>query len=107
MTATPTELPHRRDVFPTLIRNLVSFYDFEHPVPGSPARERDLGRSGTDLDLINGGARMRVPDAAYPCGRNSLQTKQVSPGVSSTDDWKAGVYSATGFYSAIGLAGVL
>jgi hypothetical protein len=130
----------RTDVFPTLTRNLVSFYDFEHPAAGNPAVERDQGHSGTDLNLINGGAAMRVPDGAHPASRNSMQAKQVSPGVTSTDDWKAGLYaepgvpslhafnavqemtimgwvkvtgenpgrnSATGFYSAIGLAGVL
>ena len=130
----------RPDVFPTLARNLVSFYDFDHPVPANPAQERDLGRSGTDINLVNGGAAMRVPDRAHPGSRNALQAKQVSPGVPSNDDWKAGLYSATGvpslhafnavremtimgwvrmtgqnpspnsatgFYSAIGLAGVL
>jgi hypothetical protein len=131
---------HRTDVFPTLVRNLVSFYDFEHPAAGNPAVERDQGWSGTDINLINGGAEMRVPDGAYRASRESIQAKQVSPGVTSTDDWKAGLYaepgvpslhafnavrevtimgwvkvtgenpgrnSATGFYGAIGLAGVL
>ncbi len=60
----------RTDVFPTLTRNLVSFYDFEHPAAGSPAVERDQGRSGTDLNLINGGAAMRVPDGAHPASRS-------------------------------------
>jgi hypothetical protein len=140
--AAPDELAphHRTDVFPTLLRNLVSFYDFEHPLAGNPAVERDQGRSGTDISLINGGAAMRVPDGAHPASRNSVQAKQVSPGVTSTDDWKAGLYSetgvpslhafnavremtimgwvevtgenpgrnsATGFYNAVGLAGVL
>lgn len=137
-SATPDKLRH--DVFPTLLPNLVSFYDFEHPVFGNPDQERDQGRSGTDINLINGGAQMRVPDGAYRSSRNSLNTKQVSPGVPSRDDWKAGLYSAsgvpsmhafnaareitimgwvkmtgenpgrnsaTGFYGAIGLVGVL
>ncbi|HEU5158956.1 MAG TPA: hypothetical protein VFU43_18315 [Streptosporangiaceae bacterium] len=86
----------RPDVFPTLRRNLVAFYDFEHPVPGNPAQERDLGRSGTDLDLVNGGAAMRVRDGAYPSSRFSIQTRQLNPTVTGNDDWKAGIYSATG-----------
>jgi hypothetical protein len=95
--ATPEIGPHHRlDVFPTLARNLVSFYDFEHPVPGNPAQEQDQGLSGTNINLINGGADMRVPDGAYPLSRESMQAKQVSPGVSSRDDWKAGLYSVAG-----------
>src|SRR5437879_1723492 len=85
VSATP-DLNHRHDVLPTLIPNLVSFYDFEHPVPENPAQEQDQGFSGTNINLINGGADMRVPDHAYPSSRNAIQTKQVSPGVPSTDD---------------------
>jgi hypothetical protein len=83
-------------VFPALKRNLVSYYDFEHPVPGQPAREDDQGTSGTDIDLINGGAQMRVPDSAVPGSRNSLQVKQINPEVKGSDDWKAGLYAADG-----------
>lgn len=86
----------RPDVLPTLRRHLVSAYDFEHPVPGDPARERDRGRSGTDITLVNGGAAMRVADGAYPGSRHSLQTRQVEPDVAGNDDWKAGVYSESG-----------
>ncbi|MGH3381181.1 MAG: LamG-like jellyroll fold domain-containing protein [Actinoallomurus sp.] len=83
-------------VLPGLRRNLVAYYDFEHPVPGDPAAERDQGRSGTDIDLVNGGAAMRVRDGAFPGSRYSIQTKQVDPTTAGNDDWKAGVYSATG-----------
>jgi hypothetical protein len=95
VSATPRPV-HRHDVLPTLVPNLVSFYDFEHPVRENPAQEEDQGRSGTAINLINGGAEMRVHEQAYPSSRNAIQTKQVSPGVPSLDDWKAGLYSATG-----------
>ncbi|WP_206681575.1 hypothetical protein [Actinomadura sp. J1-007] len=49
-------------VFPPLRKHLIASYDFEHPVRGDAARERDLGRSGTVIDLVNGGAAMRVRD---------------------------------------------
>jgi hypothetical protein len=83
-------------VLPTLRRNLVAYYDFEHPRPGDPTVERDRGFSGTDIRLINGGASMRVRDGAFPGSRYSIQTKQVNPTTTGNDDWKAGVYSATG-----------
>lgn len=122
-----------------LPRSVIALYDFEHPVSGG-AWERDLGRSGTDIQLVNGGKAMRVRDGAHPWSRYSLQTQQINPGVAGNDDWKAGVYSESGvptlrafngvrqmtimgwfklagpnpspnpsggFYSAIGLAGVL
>jgi hypothetical protein len=87
---------HRVDVFPTLAGNLASFYDFEHPVAGNRAQERDQGFSGTDISLINGGPAMRVRDSAHPAGRASIQAQQISPTVAGTDDWKAGLYSASG-----------
>ncbi|WP_405609483.1 LamG-like jellyroll fold domain-containing protein [Streptomyces sp. NBC_01508] len=68
----------------------VAAYDFEHPVPGDRARERDRGRSGTTIELVNGGARSRVTDDERP-GR-VLRTRQISPATASSDDWKAGVY---------------
>jgi Concanavalin A-like lectin/glucanases superfamily len=83
-------------VLPGLRRNLVAYYDFEHPAPGDPAVERDRGRSGTNIDLINGGGSMRVRDGAFPGSRYSISTKQVNPTITGNDDWKAGVYSATG-----------
>jgi hypothetical protein len=85
----------RPGVFPTLVPNLVAYYDFEHPVRGNPALERDLGRSGTDLALVNGGAAMRVRDR----GGHAVRTRQVSPDALGNDDWKAGVYAATGVAS--------
>jgi hypothetical protein len=83
-------------VFPTLWQDLVAYYDFEHPVRGNPAQERDLGFSGTTLDLVNGGGAMRVRDGAHPGSRSSLQTMQVDPATAGNDDWKAGVWSEAG-----------
>ncbi|NED54207.1 hypothetical protein G3I24_25335, partial [Micromonospora aurantiaca] len=57
------------------------------------SREADRGRSGTAIDLINGGAAMRVRDGAR---RHAVQLKQVDPSANGNDDWKAGIYSATG-----------
>jgi len=86
-----------RDVHPALRSGLVAFYDFDHPVRGDTALEQDQGRSGTEIELINGGAVQRVPDRAYPGGNKVLQTKQINPGVAGgTDDWKAGIWSASG-----------
>ena len=123
--------PGPDDVHPALRPGLVAFYDFDHPVPGDTALERDQGRSGTEIELINGA--QRVADRAYPGGHKVLQTKQIGTG--TTDDWKAGIWSASGVrtlrafnategstvmgwfkrsmdgpaagYNAIGLAGVL
>src|SRR5690348_16760082 len=86
-TAAP-DTHFRPDVFPTLNRNLVAFYDFDHPVAGNPAQERDQGFSGTTINLINGGARMRATDGA----RMSMQAMQINPFVKGNDDWKAGLY---------------
>jgi hypothetical protein len=83
-----------RDVHPSLRSGLVAFYDFDHPMPGDPALEADLGRSGTEIELVNGGAAMRVADRAYPGGRKVLQTGSIPAG--TTDDWKAGIWSASG-----------
>jgi Concanavalin A-like lectin/glucanases superfamily len=86
----------RADVLPSLRPNLVAFYDFDHPVYADPTLERDRGKSGTIISLVNGGAAMRVRDSAYPGSRFALQTQQVSPTAASNDDWKAGAYSALG-----------
>jgi hypothetical protein len=83
-------------VLPTLSRNLVSYYDFEHPVRGDKALEQDRGRSGTPLALVNGGGDMRVRDGAFRRSRTSLQLKQVNPAVAGNDDWKAGLYRESG-----------
>ena len=84
------------EVIPSFAPNLVAYYDFEHPAPGNPAQEQDRGLSGTAIDLVNGGAAMRVPDGAFPASSASLQTMQVDPVARGNDDWKAGVYSASG-----------
>jgi hypothetical protein len=77
---------HRTGVFPPLARNLVAYYDFEHT---RGAVERDQGRSGTDVNLINGVPKVR--DGF----RHAVQLGQVSD-VASNDDWKVGIYSETG-----------
>ncbi|AXU16408.1 hypothetical protein I3J09_03155 [Streptomyces clavuligerus] len=74
-------------------RQPVAHYDFSHPVPGDPARERDLGRSGTVLTLVNGGSAQRVRDDRRGA---VLQTGQITPAERGNDDWKAGVYAVGG-----------
>jgi hypothetical protein len=91
--AAPADPP---DVLPSLGRNLVAHYDFEHPAGGNAAQELDRGLSGTTIDLVNGGAGMRVADGAHRSSEFSIQTQQVNPTVAGNDDWKAGIYSATG-----------
>jgi hypothetical protein len=86
----------RDDVLPSLQPNLVSFYDLEHPAPGDAAQELDQGASGTTINLVNGGAAMRVPDGAYRGSTQSIQTQQVDPVANGNDDWKAGVFSQSG-----------
>ncbi|MBM0256809.1 LamG domain-containing protein [Micromonospora sp. 4G55] len=88
--------PGPYDVHPALWSHLVAFYDFDHPVVGDPALERDLGRSGTEIELVNGGAAMRVPDRAYKGSGDALQTRQVNPQAAGNDDWKAGTWSSSG-----------
>src|SRR4051812_15450735 len=83
--------PRLPDVIPSLQRNLVAYYDFEHPAVHNPAQEQDQGRGGTTINLINGGAPMRVLDGANPSSAHSIQLKQVDPTKSGgNDDWKAG-----------------
>jgi Concanavalin A-like lectin/glucanases superfamily len=82
-------------VSPLVEPNLVAYYDFEHPVPGNPGKEQDQGLSGTNINLINGGAAMRVSDGAVPGSTGALQVKQVNPTRTGNDDWKAGLYSAS------------
>ncbi|MFG1706847.1 PQQ-dependent sugar dehydrogenase [Nonomuraea sp. M3C6] len=84
------------DVLPSLRAGLVAAYDFEHPLPGDPAQERDQGLSGTNITLVNGGAGMRVADRAYRGSTYALQTRQVDPGTAGNDDWKAGTYGQEG-----------
>ncbi|MFD0904423.1 LamG-like jellyroll fold domain-containing protein [Actinomadura sediminis] len=76
---------------PNLRKDLVAHYDFEHPMPGDPSRERDLGRSRTPIHLVNGGAAMRVRDGSR---RNVVQLRQMNG--APDDDWKAGVYADAG-----------
>jgi len=83
-------------VIPDLVTNLICYYDFDHPVSGNAARENDLGSSGTEINLINGGAAMRVSDGAYVGSMMSLQTQQINPASNGNDDWKAGVYQTNG-----------
>jgi len=83
-------------VLPSLAADLVCYYDFDHPVEADSSKEMDLGRSGTVLHLVNGGASMRIEDAAYPSAAQSLQTQQVNAAVNGNDDWKAGSYDANG-----------
>lgn len=96
--ATPAQAdrPGPYDVHPALWSHLVAMYDFDHPDPGDAAVEQDQGRSGTQIALVNGGGDMRVADEAYKGSGNALQTRQVNPTVAGNDDWKAGVFSATG-----------
>jgi len=94
------------DVLPSLAGDVVADYDFEHPVSGNPAWEDDQGVSGTDIELVNGGAAMRVPDGAHRGSSSSIQTQQVNPTVAGNDDWKAGVYSATGVPTLNAFSGV-
>ncbi|MGC5022397.1 LamG-like jellyroll fold domain-containing protein [Micromonospora sp. DT47] len=97
---------HPRDVHPHLRSHLVAHYDFDHPVQGDVALERDQGRSGTEIELVNGGAAMRVADHAYKGSGNSLQTRQVNPAEAGNDDWKAGIWSASGVRTLRAFSGV-
>jgi hypothetical protein len=97
LAAAPAEAGvDRGAVHPSLRPHLAAYYDFEHPVRGNPARERDQGFSRTDIDLVGGGAAMRTRDGAHRGSRTSLQVRQVNPEAAGNDDWKAGVYGASG-----------
>jgi len=95
MTTTP-RAQQGAVVLPALQPFLVTHYAFDHPLASDPTRETDLGPSGTSITLINGGAAMRVDESAYPGSGRALRTKQVNPAVTGNDDWKAGIYAATG-----------
>lgn len=84
---------------PSLQSNLVCRYDFDHPDLADAAVEKDLGFSGTVIQLVNGGGTMRTNDGAYPGSVMALQTQQVNPTSIGNDDWKAGVYQADGVAS--------
>jgi hypothetical protein len=96
--------PPQGPVHPSVRPHLVAYYDFDHPQPGDPLLEQDRGRSGTEIELLNGAPRVR--DAAYPGAGLALQTAQVGPDVSGNDDFKAGIYSASGVRTLRGLNGV-
>jgi hypothetical protein len=93
-------------VMPSLVSNLVSFYDFEHPVAGDARREADLGPSGTAISLVHGGAAMRINDGAHPASTFSIQTRQNNPNSPGNDDWKAGIYDANGVRTMTAFASV-
>lgn len=86
-------------VLPSLAGNIVCHYDFDHPAAADAGRELDLGSSGTELQLINGGSAMRVRDPAYPGAGQALQTRQLDPDANGNDDWKAGVFEIDGVAS--------
>ncbi|MEV4312863.1 PQQ-dependent sugar dehydrogenase [Actinocrispum sp. NPDC049592] len=90
-----TGVTQRPDVLPSLNANMVAHYDFDHPALDNAAVERDLGSSGTPIQLVNGGAAMRVPDGS----RMALQTMQINPATAGNDDWKAGTYATPGMPS--------
>lgn len=94
-----------REVEPEPPNNVVAHYTFDNPVAGNPAWEDDQGFSGTDIELVNGGALQRVADAAYPGAGRALQTQQLSPTVKGNDDWKAGTYDPDGVESLDAFAG--
>jgi hypothetical protein len=93
---TPVAADHTSDVLPSLQQSLVAHYDFEHPDPTNAAWELDQGQSGTAIQLVNGGTQMRVADGAHASSSFSMQTQQINPTTAGNDDWKAGIYSASG-----------
>ena len=93
--------PADLEVEPSLARNMVAHYDFDHPFPQNISQDREMeidrGSSNTYIDLINGVEAMRVANAgAFPGSGNAVQTKQVNPTVNGDDDWKAGIYREAG-----------
>jgi len=98
-------VPWPSEVERSVERDLVSYWDFEHPfAPGG--REEDQGSSRTLLSMVNGGKDMWADEGAYPGSNNSLQTQQVNPTVNGNDDWKAGVWNQNGVASLAPFAGV-
>jgi hypothetical protein len=90
------EISRSDAVFPSVAADLVAHYDFGHPARFSWSRELDQGLSGTHIDLLNDGARMRVWDPAYETARWALQVAQIDPQNLGNDDWKAGVFDEAG-----------
>ncbi len=98
-------VPWPSEVEPAVERDLVSYWDFEHPfAPGGS--EEDQGSSRTLLSMVNGGKDMWADGGAYRGSNNSLQTQQVNPTVNGNDDWKAGVWNENGVASLAPFAGV-
>lgn len=90
----PTQpVPMPDVVLASLAPSLQAFYDFEHPAREDEALELDQGLSGTDIQLINGGALMRVRDGASGA---SLHVRQVDETNAGNDDWKAGTFDENG-----------
>ncbi|MDZ5622115.1 PQQ-dependent sugar dehydrogenase [Nocardioides sp. HM23] len=87
--------PVPKEIEPGLADDLVAAYDFEHPFAANDAYEEDQGSSGTLLQLINGGERMRVDDGAYPGSNNALQIHSAAESPTG-QAWKAGVWDADG-----------
>ena len=83
-------------VSPPLRASLLWHFDFDHPDATRAEHELDQGPSGTYLELVNGGDRMRVEDNAWAGSGHALQTAQQSPEAQGNDDWKAGRYELTG-----------
>src|SRR3954471_21361873 len=81
-------------VLDELLPWLVNYYDWEHAVGGNPAQELDQGPSHTNLELINGGASMRVSDGAYGMSTGAARTMQIDPASNVNNDWKVGIYQA-------------
>ncbi len=98
-------VPWPSEVERSVERNLVSYWDFEHPfAPGG--HEEDQGSSRTLLGMVNGGEDMWADEGAFSRSNNSLQTQQVNPTVNGNDDWKAGVWNQNGVPSLAPFAGV-
>jgi len=83
-------------IIASLQPNLVDYYTFDSPVTGNAAQEADQGFGGTNINLVNGGAAMRVAGGAHQGSGQAIQTQQVAPTTSGNNDWKAGVYNAAG-----------
>jgi len=88
-------VPWPEEVVPALAEHLVASYDFEHPFAANDANEEDQGLSGTLLNFVNGGERMRIDDGAYPGSNNALQLHSAAESPTGTP-WKAGVWDADG-----------
>lgn len=86
-------------VLPSLRQALVCHFDFDHPDGARADREIDQGPSGAFLNLVNGGAEMRMKDEAWRGSGHALQTMQTDPESDGNDDWKAGCFEPGGMAS--------